>query len=86
MAKATKSKAFQFGESFEELNKIVEQLEGGTVDLDKALALYEDGLKIVQSCKKHLQQVENRVRIIRETYVGDTELEQTEETTAPDQE
>ncbi len=84
MAKATKAKAFQFGESFDELNKIVEQLETGSVDLDKALAMYEDGLKIVQACKKHLQQVENRVRIIRETY---TEAQVDEEsTTTPDQE
>ncbi|MBI4122193.1 MAG: exodeoxyribonuclease VII small subunit [Parcubacteria group bacterium] len=74
MAKATKSKAFQFGESFEQLNKIVEQLESGDVDLDKALGLYEDGLKIVQACKKHLNQVENRVRIIRETYGADSPL------------
>jgi exonuclease VII small subunit len=43
-------------------------------------------LKIVQSCKKHLQQVENRVRVIRETYVGDAELEQDEESTVSEQE
>lgn len=73
MAKATKSKTFQFGESFDQLNKIVEQLETGSVDLDKALTMYEDGLKIVQECKKHLQQVENRVRIIRDTYAGGEE-------------
>ena len=84
MAKATKAKAFQFGESVDELNKIVEQLETGAVDLDKALAMYEDGLKIVQACKKHLQQVENRVRIIRETYT-EAQLDE-ESTTTPDQE
>lgn len=68
MVKSSKSKSFQFGEAFEQLNKIVEQLESGAVDIDKALALYEEGLKISQDCKKHLEQVENKVRIIRETY------------------
>ena len=85
MSKPTKSKSFQFGESFEQLNKIVEQLESGDVELDKALHLYEDGLKIVQSCKKHLQQVENRVRVIRETYAGDMNGETSSDSSTPDQ-
>ncbi len=68
MVKANKGKTFQFGESFDQLNKIVEQLESGSADLDKALVLYEEGLKIVQDCKKHLTQVENKVKIIRESY------------------
>jgi len=68
MVKATKGKSFAFGESFEQLNTIVEQLESGSVDLDKALVLYEQGLKLVQGCKEHLNQVENKVKIIRESY------------------
>lgn len=68
MVKAPKSKSFKFGESFDQLNKIVEQLESGSVELDKALELYEQGLQIAKTCKKHLAEVENRVRIIRETY------------------
>lgn len=68
MVKTTKGKHFQFGEAFEQLNKIVESLESGSADLDKALVLYEEGLKIVQDCKKHLTQVENKVKVIRESY------------------
>lgn len=79
MVKASKGKAFQFGESFEQLNKIVEQLESGSADLDKALVLYEEGLKIVQDCKKHLTQVENKVKVIRESYALDAEAEEGEE-------
>lgn len=79
MVKASKGKAFQFGESFEQLNKIVEQLESGSADLDKALVLYEEGLKIVQDCKKHLTQVENKVKVIRESYALDAEAAEGEE-------
>lgn len=78
MVKTSKSKSFAFGESFDQLNKIVEQLEAGSVDLDKALTLYEEGLKIVQACRKHLSQVENKVRVIRETYAVGAEGEDDE--------
>jgi len=63
-----KPKTFNFAEAFENLNKIVEQLESGDVDLDKALKQYEEGLKLVQQCKKQLDEVENRVKVIREKY------------------
>lgn len=64
-----KAKSFNFGESFEKLNTIVEELESGSVDLDKALKQYEEGLKLVQQCKKQLSQVENKVKVIRDKYV-----------------
>lgn len=79
MVKTTKGKPFQFGESFEQLNKIVEQLESGSADLDKALVLYEEGLKIVQDCKKHLTEVENKVKVIRESYAIDSESDEEDE-------
>ena len=63
-----KQKSFNFAEAFEKLNKIVEQLESGEVDLDKALKEYEEGLKLVQQCKKQLEEVENKVKVIREKY------------------
>jgi len=62
-------KTFNFGESFEALNKIVDQLESGDIELDKALKQYEEGLKLVAECKKQLTQVENKVKVIREKYV-----------------
>lgn len=66
-----KPKSFQFASSFDRLTKIVEQLETGKIDLDEALKQYEEGLKIVQECKKQLQQVENKVKVIREKYGTD---------------
>jgi exodeoxyribonuclease VII small subunit len=67
-----KAKSFNFGEAFEKLNKIVDDLEAGDVDLDAALKQYEEGLKLVQQCKKQLSQVENKVKVIKEKY-GDIE-------------
>ncbi len=63
-----KTKQFNFNEAFTKLNKIVEDLESGEVDLDKALKEYEEGLKLVQDCKKQLEEVENKVKVIKEKY------------------
>ena len=60
-----------FSQSFERLGKIVEELESGDVDLDKALEKYEEGLKIVQFCKKKLKEVGNKVEVIRDKYGED---------------
>lgn len=68
MPKLMKSKSFQFATAFDRLTNIVESLEAGKIDLDEALKQYEEGLKIVQECKKQLQQVENKVKVIREKY------------------
>ena len=64
-----KAKTFNFGESFEALSTIVDQLESGDIGLDQALKQYEEGLKLVSECKKQLTQVENKVKVIRDKYV-----------------
>ena len=69
------SKKFNFADSFTKLTDIVEKLEYGEMDLDKALQEYEDGLKIVQECKKHLESVENKVKVIKEKYNDNVESE-----------
>ena len=63
-----KAKSFNFADAFSKLTKIVEDLESGEVDLDKALKEYETGLGLVAECKKQLSQVENKVKVIREKY------------------
>jgi len=70
------SKKFNFAESFDDLTKLVESLESGDIDLDKALTNYEEGLKIIQDCKKHLSSVENKVKVIREKYDDSFETEE----------
>ena len=66
MSKTTKS--FNFAKSFEDLQKIVDALESGDIDLNQALKQYEEGLKLVQQCKKQLSEVENKVKVIKDKY------------------
>jgi len=64
-------KSLNFAKSFDRLNEIVDRLESGEIDLDQALKEYEEGLKLVQECKKQLNHVENKVKVIREKYGED---------------
>lgn len=61
-------KKFNFAKSFEELEKIVQDLETGQVDLDEALKKYEKGLDLASQCQAKLKEVENKVKIIKAKF------------------
>ena len=44
----------KFEDALKNLEKIVEDLEGGELSLDKSLARYEEGIKLVKFCQKKL--------------------------------
>ena len=50
--------------SFEQLEKITEELQGG-LDLEKSLAKFEEGLEIAERLKKRLAEIENKMETIR---------------------
>lgn len=54
-----------FEEALEELENIVEQLEGGDVPLDQSIATYERGEKLKRHCAGLLQKAEERIQKIR---------------------
>ena len=55
-------------ESFEsclsELEKIVKELEGGDLTLDRSLELFERGMSLSDACRKQLEEAETRVEIL----------------------
>lgn len=53
-------------ETFERLEEAVGQLESGDIALEKALEVYEQGMKYVKSCNDAIDRVEKKVMIIRE--------------------
>ncbi len=53
-----------FEKSIEELKKIIEQLEGGNIPLDKSLSLFEDGVKILNTANKKLNEMQKKVEIL----------------------
>lgn len=51
-----------FEESFDELEAVVQQLEGGNLPLEEAITLYERGMLLARRCNEALESAELRVQ------------------------
>ena len=60
--KSTKTEPFE--KNLERLDAIVRQLEDADLPLEKALNLYEEGMKLSEVCQRQLQEAEGRVQIL----------------------
>jgi len=62
-------------QSFEQgvarLDEIVSSLEKGDVQLDKSLALFEEGVKLIETCGKMLDDAEQKVVSLQKTVSGE---------------
>ena len=54
----------KFEESLQRLEAIVGELEKGDVSLDRALELFDEGMKLSGSCRKELEEAEGKVEIL----------------------
>ena len=54
----------KFEESLHRLETIVTELEKGDVPLDRALELFDEGMKLSGSCRKELEEAEGKVEIL----------------------
>ena len=54
----------KFEECLERLEKIVQELEKGDVPLEQSLTLFEEGMKLSNSCRKELEEAEGKVEIL----------------------
>ncbi|HSG94058.1 MAG TPA: exodeoxyribonuclease VII small subunit [Afifellaceae bacterium] len=62
--------ALSFEKALEELEKIVQALESGEVELEKSVALYERGEKLKARCETLLRQAEERVEKVKADAEG----------------
>ncbi len=53
-----------FEASLEELERVVKELEGGDLSLEKSLELFERGMILSADCRKQLEDAEMRVEIL----------------------
>ena len=67
-AKPVKSDSFE--KNLERLDAIVQQLEDAELPLEKALQLYEEGMKLSEVCHQQLQEAEGRVQILMKKAGG----------------
>ena len=54
----------KFEECLQRLEVIVNELERGDVSLDQSLQLFDEGVKLSDSCRKELEEAEGKVEIL----------------------
>lgn len=59
-----------FEESMKELEALVQELEGGGIDLDRSLEIYEKAVVLRNRCRSILDDSERRIQKIIETSNG----------------
>jgi exodeoxyribonuclease VII small subunit len=56
------------------LERLVEEMEGEDLPLEKLIVNYEDGIKLVKVCQQKLSEAEKKIEIIRKQAGGEPEL------------
>ncbi len=66
----------KFEKAMSRLEKIVEELERGDLDIDKSLEIFEEGIKMSRLCSKKLNEAEARIEKLTKNKKGEliTEL------------
>ena len=54
----------KFEECLQRLEKIVEELEKGEIQLEKSLTLFEEGIQLSSACRKELEEAEGKVDVL----------------------
>jgi exodeoxyribonuclease VII small subunit len=76
MATVIKSnKDINFEEALKKLEDIVSKMEHGSVPLDKALSMYEEGIEISQLCLKELDKAELKLKKLTKKLDNSFEVE-----------
>jgi len=74
----------EFEKSFQQLEKIVQRLEGEELPLDEALRLFEEGIGLSRFCHQKLEEVEKKIEVILADAKGEPRTEPFEAETLED--
>ena len=53
-----------FEQNMEELEKIVQELERGNLNLDESIKKFEQGMKISKKCSQFLEEAEKKITVL----------------------
>jgi exodeoxyribonuclease VII small subunit len=53
-----------FEAGLQQLENIVKEMETGELPLERAITLFEQGMKLSEACRKQLEEAETRVEIL----------------------
>ena len=62
MAQSGKAKSTTFEEALAKLEGIVEAIEQGKIGLEESIARYEEGMGLIQHCRKIISQAELKIQ------------------------
>jgi len=68
------TRSLDFEASLSELEKVVAELDGD-VNLEKALALFDQGMRLSSECEKFLKAAEQKVEILKKLADGSSVVE-----------
>ncbi len=60
-----KKNDISFEEALKNLEKIVDELNNGDMDLEKAITAYEKGIQLKNICEERLQNAQERIELIQ---------------------
>ena len=75
----------KFEDALKRLEKIVAELENGSLSLDEALEKYEEGIKLSKTCSKKLEAARKKVEILLKSEDGSAELKPFDEKIAEEE-
>ena len=56
--------ALSFEAGLQQLESIVKEMENGDLPLERAIELFEKGMKLSESCRKQIEAAETRIEIL----------------------
>jgi exodeoxyribonuclease VII small subunit len=59
-----------FEQSMKQLERIVQELEGGNLPLETAIKKFEEGMRLTKSCSEKLDETEKKVSILLKNAEG----------------
>jgi exodeoxyribonuclease VII small subunit len=71
----TSKTKFNLEKSLADLEALVAELESGDLPLEKAMAKFEEGIKLTRGCQTALKDAEQRVEILLKTAGGEETLQ-----------
>lgn len=75
----------KFEDGLKKLEKIVSELENGSISLDDALDKYAEGIRLSKACAKKLEVARKKVEILLKSEDGSVELKAFDEKAAEEE-
>jgi exodeoxyribonuclease VII small subunit len=63
-SESTPNPPLTFEAGLQELETIVKEMETGELPLERAITLFEQGMRLSEACRKQLEEAETRVEIL----------------------